>query len=879
MGLFDNPLPGIVTDISSIAKNVLGGLGIGGASSTTHSDPNLPWSLGPGVSNSRFFDKIDIKTDRWDQLFPYRLLVVETSKGNPYVVGSSSGSVDLNIVGGKGESSIITFKPVDNTWIFQLPITPQQLNITDQFAIQTTPTLRGILEEHSGVRFKNIAASGTMGVWPYRESVTKPPASPGLIQSFLGGTVQGVTNLASSIGNVVRTITSVHPASSPVTTQPDQSTAGATSTGYYQAMALQQFLEQYAEAKKLPQNAGWRLIFDIPKQNQSFVVTPMQFVWQQSVNKPLEISYSFQLKAWRRINLTYSAAATQLQFKTLTPGLLQTALNTIRATRQVMSASTDLIGSVRSDVSNVLDVFRQTGLLIKDLHGVGQTAADFPDTLQRDWASAMTEAILNTLDPSDPKYAEVSDKLKSIQSSAKSREGLSMSAVANGQLGAQAATSQSIDPSNNILNNPSKNFDIIDLISVNSLSLSNAQQRAVDLEMEKIRNITIEDIRNFRATILELTLQLSNSFGSGDAVFSEIYNRPAPKVRLSPMSIDEYAILNSLYDAIKVYDMLTATTQLDNNKIQSSLDFVAGLANQSGIPFHPTKSKIMAPVPFGLTMPEISARYLGDPLRWLEIAALNDLREPYIDEDGFTLPLLSNGLGRQITVSSSENLFVGQVVTINSNSLSVQWTARKIQEIEQISNFVFLITLDGDTDATDGDPLDVFLTSDSSYLKAYLPGTVNSQQKIWIPSDLRSPESSNVTPPALALNDPYTAISGVDLLLTDSGDLAVDSFGEARLSFGLTNLIQDLKIAIGTVKGKWLLHPDFGLNSKVGMMTSDLDLKQIYKDFNDLIKRDPRYSGIQSLQLELNGPTLTINLAASIVGQSGVFPVTFQIST
>ena len=129
-------------------------------------DSSLPWSkAGATPSTSAFFKPIVIDPNRWNELFPYRLMVVDVSKKNVVVGGSTGGQTKQQggttyqvVTGGAEGTALISFTPVVNNWIFSLPITPQQLNITDQFAINTTATLRGILEEHNGVKFKLINA-------------------------------------------------------------------------------------------------------------------------------------------------------------------------------------------------------------------------------------------------------------------------------------------------------------------------------------------------------------------------------------------------------------------------------------------------------------------------------------------------------------------------------------------------------------------------------------------------------------------------------------------------------------------------------------------------------------------------------------------------
>ena len=841
----------------------------GSAKATTQA---VPWS----DVDSPFFKNFQFDPNRWDQLFPYRFLVIDTSKNNKIVKGSSPADIKTNITVGTS-ATIIDFQAPTNQWIFQLPISPEQLKISDQFAISTSATLRGVIEEHNGIKFKNILASGTFGVWPFRENVIKPPTAPqttGILQSVFGGTIQAATNLANSVTSLINAAAGNSASNKPVTIRPTDpnATFGGTSTGYYQALALTEFLGQYAEAKKNPKNAGWRLVFDIPKQNQSFIVTPMQFEWAQSAQDPLAIRYSFQLKAWRRIDLNESIPTATSNVQTLTPGILQRILNTLSNARKVMSQSLNLLAAVRSDIEAPLEALRQTSLLVKDLAGVIITAADLPFQIQSDYKSAISKFLstinLNTLSASD---GTTIASIKGIQASSISREGLSIDAISSGQLGVGAAYSQSVDPALNVFKNPQANFTLMDQVPVTALSLSTAQQKAVTQVVRNARQTTVDDLKKYRATISGLSTQLANNFGAGNAFYNKIYGLPAPTKRVQPMTLDEYDILKALYDTLAAYDILTATTDIDDQNKLSSMAYVSGLASDSNIPFTIPNSKIQVPVPFGLTIEGIANRYLGDPQRWIEIATLNMLRAPYIDENGFKLPLLSNATGRQITVSSADNLFVGQRVLLYSPTQSP--VPKIILNIDRLSGSSYLITLDGIAN------LDNFLLADGAYLQAYLPGTVNSQQKIFIPDNAVLPTTANIVPPASTTSDVLVGLSKVDFLLTETGDLAVNNFGDFRLASGITNLIQAIKIKLGTPKGSILLHPEFGLGIKPGISSADVRVAEIYKTINKLIQEDSRFAGLDNLQIVLSGPILTINMAVRIANNQGVYPLSFTLTT
>lgn len=859
--------------VSDAVQAVKSAAGIVTAVQNTRTPGQLPWQ----ISNiqSKFFQQIQIDPSRWDQLYPYRLLVID-AKTNTVVSGPSGGNTAptpiITVTPGTG-SALITFLADNSNWIFQLPITPKQLNIQDEYAIQTTMTLRGVLEEHSGVRVKMINAQGSMGVWPQRSSVNKPPGTPGIIQSVFGGTIQALGSVVNQVNSVINTATTGHPANKPVSLRPETSTFGETSTGYYQALKLEQFLEQYSEAKKDPNNATWRLVFDIPKQNQSFVVTPITYDWDQSLAmKPNEVQYKFQLKAWRRINLAQTVESQSPNNQPISPGILQRILQTLSQARQATAAALNLIGAVQSDVEAPLNVLRQTTLFVKNLAGVAITAADLPYQIQTDYASSIAASmvVLQSSIQSNVSNTAVNAQLDSIVAMQNQNEGLTMAAVSSGQLGSAAAINQSLSPVNNIFTQPQANFTLMDQVPVTSLSLNNAQQKAVTQIVQQASQTSVATLKQYRQTILQTALLLSNSFGTGSAYYNFVFMLPPPKPSILPITLEQYDLLKTLYDVLASYDILTATTQIDDNTIQTNMEYVAGLAAEAGITFNIPSSKILVPVPFGLTIEAIAARYLDNPLRWVEIATLNNLRDPYIDENGFQLPLLSNANGRNAIVGNNTNLYIGQKVMLQSATQTP--SGRTILNIDRLSDTSFLLTFDGLPN------LDNFKLADMAYVQAYLPGTVNSQQKIFIPSNLAVPNDSSIIPPPSTASDPLTALSKVDWLLTDAGDLAVNNYGDFRYSSGITNIIQALRIKFGSRAKTLLTHPTFGLNVRVGSISSELQLQDLYNSINEMISQDPRFQSVSNLQITLNGPVLGISLGVSLPGQTGVFPVSFALA-
>jgi hypothetical protein len=304
------------------------------------------------------------------------------------------------------------------------------------------------------------------------------------------------------------------------------------------------------------------------------------------------------------------------------------------------------------------------------------------------------------------------------------------------------------------------------------------------------------------------------------------------------------------------------------------MEYVQSLAQASGIPFSIPNSKVQQPVPFGLDMEGIALRYLGDAQRWLEIATLNNLVEPYIDQTGFVYNLLSNADGRNIVIGDSTNLVVGQLVSINSSVQSP--TTRTILDIVTLSQTSFLLTLDGDAN------LEIYKIADGAYLKAYLPGTVNSSNVIFIPSDLQTPAYDQISIPTSVANVDLVALSKVDWLLQPNSngsgaDLAVTNTGDFRLAAGIPNLVQALTTTMSSVAGTSYANPTFGAAVKPGSSIADFKAQDIYNSITNAITSDPRFSGITGLQINQQGPSLSINLAVGIAGVAGVFPIGFQL--
>jgi phage baseplate assembly protein W len=122
-------------------------------------------------------------------------------------------------------------------------------------------------------------------------------------------------------------------------------------------------------------------------------------------------------------------------------------------------------------------------------------------------------------------------------------------------------------------------------------------------------------------------------------------------------------------------------------------------------------------------------------------------------------------------------------------------------------------------------------------------------------------------------------MSRIDVLLDDSGDIAMNSFGEIRIAAGMQNLIQALKLKFSTPTGRLLKHPEYGAGLTPGMSTADVRARDIYRIVRAAIEADPRFSAIQRLDIDIKGTTITVSLAVNLANGQGIFPISFALNS
>lgn len=803
------------------------------------------------TSTSSWYSPSQPQWQFWNQFFPINLMVVDSINGT-YIPKVTNGI----------------------KWSFTFPVGLENLQISTPFAATNYVTLGdGDITEFNGTPVRMISLQGTFGV--LRKSPGPPAPSVSFLNSIFAGTLQNLNNTLAAgqsianLGTPAKFKTNVIPQNTF-----EDVTQNALMTGYSQSRILQQFFESFSELKKTKQGRNSRLALALWKQEAIYLVTPIDYTCSQSASSPLEYLFSLQLKATRRVKLSASSAGAVTPYIPIqnSPSKMAKLMNTIQAVRTTLQSAKKTILAIGGDINaSLFTPLRELTLVAKDALSVPFAVADMANNVIDSMKGAIIDlagtknAITNFQSNIQQAYGSVTKNAKTITfnlNSLSSEQGDTSDTIP----GFEAA------PANNPFLDPVSNYDFFSGIQIGDLNLPPTTLSAVAAERQRIRNLTRLDFETRRTAIKQVSDNYANAVGLGSTTYNMVYGftAPASTVTATPTD-DDYNVLFALNDLITSINALVVSTSANTNTKQDTIATIAGMAQASGIAFNIPVSKFPVPFPFGATIESLAYKYLGSPDRALEIITLNGLASPFVDEEGFELPLLSNGVSNTLFVSDSANLFVGQPVWISSTT-TIRISTR-IQGIKVLNNNQSMITVNDD--------VSLYTTTAKAVLLAYLPNTVNSQQTIYIPS-LVEPQQNDLTIkaiPGIDQFDPLLTVGGIDFLLTPRNDIVLNNSGDTKYAVGLTNLSQWIKLALGTKRGALNRHPEYGLDLQAGASLADLSAPQVVQSIQSMIQDNSAFTGIAASQVSINGPVADLNIAFTIAGTDNqILPLSAQVS-
>lgn len=799
-----------------------------------------------------FWYQPTIDGTRWNELYPYQLLVVTA----------------------EGKNGKLTYKK-NPKWVFTLPITPERAQISMPFAITTEVTQGGIIEQHNASPLRFIQLQGTTGVLPLKGS-GEPLKAFNPAEGIFAGTLQTVNSLGNAVQSALSNVTGQSNVRANIVKDqeltPDSNRV--KSSGYYQFLMLRNFLENYGEYKKTEAGKTARLALAMWKDESVYLVTPKTFDMIRQVPSVYEYKYQLSFEAYKRISLEQSEYSNGNFLPIVrNPNAFARLLKTIEDSRLALQKSKEVLYAVVADIGNAIyEPLRQVTSFAKGILGVGITTQDLPIQIIQQAKGAIIELIAtqNTFNSFTSgviaKHAELADQITQIKALGAA---LGKSQTLSGDLPASLTSALNSDAINSIFTNPNDYPEIFSSIRVGDLNLNPSTVKAIVADQEAIQNLTRLDFERLRDQFQMTMTNFSTAVGAGNPTYDRLYGRTISFVDHTP-NLNDYHVMFSLNNIILELNRLAASGEINRFQMKP-IEYVAGLAKKSGIDFQIPLSKRVVPFPYGMTLEKLATLYLGNPDRWIEIVTLNGLQEPYIDEIGFSLPFLANGKKNDLVVSESTHFYLNQAITLQSDT--VLFEKRYITSIRTVGKGQVILTVDGPSD------LNKYKVSDHAYLHAFLPNTINSQMLIYLPSQepTNFPNYQTKSIPSIKHFEDILQVGGVDLLLTNQLDLALTPDGDTIYSVGLTNVIQRAKVALSIPQGTLPRHPTYGFGIPPGIPISNLQIKDIYKAVATTFENDPDYSGVKSIAIQQKGPVaqLGVELETSYLNQN--IPITFDL--
>jgi len=821
-----------------------------GADASNIPDPNSSFFI-PGKTTP-----VDVK--RWDKTYTYSF---KLGSANP-----KTGKLD-------GYPSKMTgFK---NT-VIDLNLNPQSVSIQIPFASSVIATNRGVLEENNGVVFRNISISGTTGINPKRTTRGEPVQLQGVArtaQQIFPAATSAVSALIKASNRVVGTKT-------PEVKEPE-----FEQTGYVQFWRLHNFFIEYAEHKRSHKDS--RLVFSCPKDNVAYVCTPVSFDIRRDASAPMLYRYSIVLKAW---DLEDRASANEGLLQGEIPDRfdllsVKRVLDKIRQARKAVQAASNVIRGVQSDIFDALNIVNQGVLALKDVAGVGAQLIDFLPTIKSNanllivtnknqWVQVFQEydSAFRRYGVSSPDLTAFEKVAVPIAAGAVAGS-VALNAALAGKMGGkptgESGNTEGTNPGALLaVNAVLGSADLTNEISLTDLGkLPKSVGAQIQSEKEKARATTSGDIRSLVGKLGETGDNLAYASGMMDPGYAKTYGLPVPATAPRVATEDDVILAANLDQTREGFLTTLATgnifAELPDDPFTTADDVLA--ADDAVIT--PT-SAFAITVDRGATLEQLAALHLDDAARAREIAILNSLRSPYIDEDGFNLSI-AQASGRSFLVRDRSQLALNQVLRVSGNGIPS--SRRQVLNIEDVGNSTFRVTVNGKPN------LDIYGPLSNPYINARLPGTVGSGDTLLIPSaDSPDEVSAGRSTP---LSDRLTfaeKVFLVDIGLTPDGDLNIGASGDVSRSFGYQNAVQAIRLIIETEQGELEWHPEHGFDAAIGQrMSSDL-LTLIRERVRSAIVADPRFIDADVL-VSRSGSAYTVRVEAFGKRGTGRIAVEFKI--
>lgn len=491
-----------------------------------------PYTNYEGVTNR-------IIPGNWRLSLPYSFKVVGVS--SPIFGSSSPLSGLFKVIGSPSGGGLFDE--------FYLPINPQNITQEENFAINITPTQRGIVAEHNGVVLKDLVIAGTTGQRPSN-----------------------------------------------------------TISGYEYFLQLRNYFRSYAELKKSTDQKNSQLIFMNRKDNEYLIVEPVKFVMERDSGRPFLYNYKIVMKALglRRPNFANGILG---DFFNKIDSIIERITDYIQGSRVIMQGFTNFFtGIEREFVATIMEPIETVGLAFKQFRGLPFTLADMPSSIINQLSDRTVQAFLDNAKQEkkngNVNFAEIKIPIDTQRES--TANGANALSILTPQAKADLSVSVFSDSEKNILNN----------------FVADALKKTKSFYEELLTNIT------------SLRDDLSDKSGVGDTYYDDFVGR-TPEFTASSTRTpreDDVEAMIGLNLAERAIKYILSTESLFNETVEQYIDDVEDKYKNNLELINPQSVDEII-LPNNATLEDLAAEYLGSADRWIDIAIVNNLIAPYIDED------------------------------------------------------------------------------------------------------------------------------------------------------------------------------------------------------------------------------------------------------
>jgi len=458
---------------------------------------------------------------------------------------------------------------------FALPMAPGKISQSEPPATSIKPTQGGTVVSHSGTRYKKLTIEGTTGINPNR----------------------GMAGVNKTNGQAIA--------------KPEEL---KFKSGYEVFLELRNWFRSYYEYKLIQgELAGSeRLVFKNFKDGEFLIVELLDF----TTDRTAERSFLYDYKMEFRVLAHFDFAAARKSPLDRLDSQIDFITSKIDVATGIFLGAQDVLRKIESAFdSTLLEPLRKINLAAKALAGTLISAKDIGKRVIKNSVTAfeslnILKAISTQFDLNKTGQSSLPTGLRNV----KLPNDLEVAAYNDG---AQTI----VDLGEGMSEIPLSQF-------------SEATQNAAAAEMEAAKNLPRSFYVDTATNLKRIKANAEDLFNLGSSDYDTLFDRTATLEAESTKTVtdEEFEILGALNDSITAINTLISYSNLFKSNFGDQLDSIsrqfAGSINVRALP-----AVKQITIPNNTDLEQIALEELGDPVRWVEIAELNDLSAPYIVQD------------------------------------------------------------------------------------------------------------------------------------------------------------------------------------------------------------------------------------------------------